>query len=140
MRRAATSGKSGVVRRRRDSSRSVVGEVGFGVDIRERLVRRPQANLLIRGVIADGGFQLVLRHEGSSRWARRGDLLGRPAPSRASDGDRGGFRRMAAAAAGGGVEERRQIRLHRQTHKQAVMRMNEMRNAAPAMLKAQPDM
>ncbi len=47
---------------------------------------------------------------------------------------------MAAAAAGGGVEERRQIRLHRQMHKQAVMRMNEMRKAAPAMLKAQPDM
>ena len=48
---------------------------------------------------------------------------------------------MAAAAAGGGVvEERRQMRLHMQMHKHAVMRMNEMRKAAPAMLNAQPDM
>ena len=47
---------------------------------------------------------------------------------------------MAAAATGGGIDERWQIRLHRQMHKQAVMRMNEMRKAAPAMLKAQPDM
>ncbi len=69
-------------------------------------------------------------HEGNSRWARRGDLLGRPAPSRASDGDRGGFRRMAAAAAGGGVAERWQMRLHRQMHKHAMMRMNEMMKAA----------
>ncbi len=78
-------------------------------------------------------------HEGNSRWAKRGDLLGRPAPSRASDGDRGGFRRMAAAAAGGGVEERRQIRLHMQMHRHAVMRTNEMMKVAPAMLKAQLD-
>ncbi len=41
---------------------------------------------------------------------------------------------MAAAAAGGGVAERWQM------HKHAVMRMNEMMKAAPAMLKAQPDM
>jgi len=47
---------------------------------------------------------------------------------------------MAAAAAGGGVAERWQMRLHRQTHKHAVMKMNEMTKAAPAMLKAQPDM
>ena len=47
---------------------------------------------------------------------------------------------MAAAAAGGGVAERRQMRLHRQTHKHAVMRMKEMTKAAPAMLKAQLDM
>ena len=47
---------------------------------------------------------------------------------------------MAAAAAGGGVAERWQMRLQRQMHKQAVMRMNEMRKAAPAMLKAHPDM
>ena len=47
---------------------------------------------------------------------------------------------MAAAAAGGGAAERWQMRLHRQMHKHAVMRMNEMRKAAPAMLKAQPDM
>ncbi len=54
-----------------------------------------------------------------------------------SDGDRGGFRRMAAAAAGGGNEERRQIRLHMQMHRHAVMRTNEMMKA---MLKAQLDM
>ena len=78
-------------------------------------------------------------HEGKSRWARRGDLLGRPAPSRASDGDRGRLWRMAAAAAGGGVEERRQIRLHMQMHRHTVMRMNETMKAAPAMLKAQLD-
>ncbi len=47
---------------------------------------------------------------------------------------------MAAAAAGGGVEERRQIRLHMQMHKHAVMRTNEIMKAAPAMLKAQLDM
>ncbi len=47
---------------------------------------------------------------------------------------------MAAAAAGGGAEERWQIRLHMQMHKHAVMRTNEMMKAAPAMLKAQPDM
>ncbi len=47
---------------------------------------------------------------------------------------------MAAAAAGGGVEERWQIRLHMQMHKHAMMRTNEMMKAAPAMLKAQPDM
>ncbi len=47
---------------------------------------------------------------------------------------------MAAAAAGGGVEERWQMRFHMQMHKHAVIRINEMRKAAPAMLKAQPDM
>ena len=47
---------------------------------------------------------------------------------------------MAAAAAGGGVAEHWQMRLHRQMHKHAVMRTNEMTKAAPAMLKAQPDM
>ncbi len=46
---------------------------------------------------------------------------------------------MAAAAVGGGIEERRQIRLHMQMHRHAVMRMNEMMKAAPAMLKAQLD-
>ncbi len=46
---------------------------------------------------------------------------------------------MEAAAAGGGVEERRQICLHMQMHKQAVMSTNEMMKAAPAMLKAQLD-
>ncbi len=119
-----------------------MGEVGFGVDIREWFVGCPQANLLIRGAIADGGFRLILRlHTGRQQPVGQTRRPPRTSvPSRASDGDRGGFRRMAAAAAGGGVEERRQIHLHRQTHKQAVMRMNEMRNAAPAMLKAQPDM
>ena len=47
---------------------------------------------------------------------------------------------MAAAAAGGGAAERWQMRLHRQMHKHAVMRTNETTKAAPAMLKAQPDM
>ncbi len=46
----------------------------------------------------------------------------------------------AAAAGGGGVEERQQMCLHMQIHKHAVMRINKMRKAAPAMLKAQPDM
>ncbi len=52
---------------------------------------------------AGSGSSCTFKQEGNSRRARRGDLLGRPAPSRASDGERGGFRRMAAAAAGGGV-------------------------------------
>ncbi len=47
--------------------------------------------------------------------------------------------RMAAAAIGGGVAERRQIRLHMQMHRHAVMRTNETMKAAPAMLKAQLD-
>ena len=49
------------MRRWRDGSRSVMGEMGFGVDIREWLVGRSQAHLLVSGAIADGGFQLVLR-------------------------------------------------------------------------------
>ncbi len=49
------------MQRRRDGSRSVVGEVGFGVDIWERLIGCPQAHLLISGAIADGGFRLVVR-------------------------------------------------------------------------------
>ena len=61
MRRATTSGKSGVVRRRRDGSWSVVCEVGLGVDIGERFIVHPQAYLLIGGAIADGGFRLILR-------------------------------------------------------------------------------
>ncbi len=46
---------------------------------------------------------------------------------------------MAEAAAGGGVEERQQIRLHRQMHRHTMMRTNETMKAAPAMLKAQLD-
>ncbi len=61
MQRAATSGKSGIVQRQRDGSWSVVCEVGFGIDIRERFVGCPQADLLVRGAIADGGFRFVLR-------------------------------------------------------------------------------
>ena len=61
MRRAATSGKSGVVRRRRDGSWSIVCELGFRVNIRERFIVRPQVHFLISGAIADGGFRLVLR-------------------------------------------------------------------------------
>ncbi len=49
------------MRRQRDGGRSIVGKVGFGVDIGERLVGCPQAHLLISGAIADGGFRLVLR-------------------------------------------------------------------------------
>ncbi len=58
MRRAATSGQSGVVRRRWNSSWSIVGELGLGVDVWESLVRSPQANFLISGAIADGGLWL----------------------------------------------------------------------------------
>ncbi len=61
MRRAATSGKSGVVQWRRDGSRSVVGKLGFGIDIGESFVMRPQVHLLISGAIADGWFLLVWR-------------------------------------------------------------------------------
>ena len=61
MRQAATSGKSGVVRRRRDGSRSVVCKVGLGIDIGELIIVRPQAYLLIGGAIADGRLRLVWR-------------------------------------------------------------------------------
>jgi hypothetical protein len=61
MRRAATSGKSVVVRWQRDGSRSVVCELGFGIDIGEQFVVRPQVHLYISGAIADSGFRLVLR-------------------------------------------------------------------------------
>ncbi len=60
MRRAATSGKSGVVWRRRDGSRGIMCELGFCVDIGEWFVGCPQAHLLVGGAIADGGFRLVL--------------------------------------------------------------------------------
>jgi len=58
MRQAATSGKCGVVRRRRNGSRSVVGKMGFGIDIGERLGGRPQVHFLIGCVKADGRFRL----------------------------------------------------------------------------------
>jgi hypothetical protein len=61
MRRAATSGKSGVVRWRRDGGRSVMHKLGFGIDIGEVLVVRPQVHLFISGAIADGRFRLVWR-------------------------------------------------------------------------------
>ena len=38
-----------------------MGELGFGVDIGERFVVRPQVHLLIHGAIADGRFWLVRR-------------------------------------------------------------------------------
>jgi hypothetical protein len=38
-----------------------MGELGFGIDIGERFVVRPQVHLLIRGAIADGRFRFV-RH------------------------------------------------------------------------------
>jgi len=60
MRRTATSRESGIVRRRRDGSWSVVCEVGFGIDIGEWFIVRPQVHFLISGTIADGGFRFVL--------------------------------------------------------------------------------
>ena len=38
-----------------------MGKMGFGIDIGEMFVVRPQVHLLISGAIADGGFRLVLR-------------------------------------------------------------------------------
>ncbi len=76
---------------------------------------------------------------GRKRLARRGDLLGRPAPSQAWDRDRGGVLRLALAAAGGGVE-RQQQRLQAQTKRHPTMMTKDTMKAAPAMLKAQLDM
>ncbi len=68
MRRAATSGQSGVVRWRRHSSRSIVGKLGLCVDVGESLVGCPQVYLLISGAIADGGFRLGWRlHTGGQQ-------------------------------------------------------------------------
>jgi hypothetical protein len=78
-------------------------------------------------------------HPGRKQLAKHGDLLGRPAPSRAWDGDRGGILRMALAAAGGGVERRQQC-LQAQTQKHLTMMTKDTMKAAPAMLKAQLDM
>ncbi len=61
MRRAATLGKSGVVQRRWDGSGSVVGKLGFSVDIGEMFVGGPKVHLLISGAIADCQFRLVWR-------------------------------------------------------------------------------
>ncbi len=61
MRRAATSRKSGVMRRRRDGSGSIVGKLGFGIDVGEMFIVRPQVHLLIGGAIADGRLRLVWR-------------------------------------------------------------------------------
>ncbi len=49
------------MRWRRDGSRSFVGKLGFGIDIGEMFVMRPQVHLLIGGAIADGGFRLIWR-------------------------------------------------------------------------------
>ncbi len=48
------------MRRRRDGSRSVMSEMGFGVDIGERIRGRPgsQVDFLIGCVEADGRFRL----------------------------------------------------------------------------------
>ncbi len=78
-------------------------------------------------------------HPGRKRLASHGNLLGRPAPSRAWDGDWGGVLRMALAAAGGGVE-RQQKRLQVQMQKHPTMTTKDTMKAAPAMLKAQLDM
>jgi hypothetical protein len=61
MRRATTSGKSGIVRRRRNGGWRVVCEVGFSIDIGELFIVRSQVHLLVSGAIADGGFRLVWR-------------------------------------------------------------------------------
>jgi hypothetical protein len=61
MRRAATSGQSGVVRWRRHGSRSIVGKMGLCIDAGEILVGGPQTYLLIGGAIADGRFRLGRR-------------------------------------------------------------------------------
>ncbi len=61
MRWMATSRESGIVRRRRDSSWSIVCEAGLGIDIGELFIVRPQVYLLIGGAIADSGFRLILR-------------------------------------------------------------------------------
>ncbi len=60
MRQTATSGKSGIVRRRRNGSWSVVCEVGLGIDIGKLFIVRPQVYLLLGSAIADGGFRLIL--------------------------------------------------------------------------------
>ena len=46
------------MRRRRNGSRSVVGKMGFGIDIVERLEGRPQVHVLIGCMKADGRFRL----------------------------------------------------------------------------------
>ncbi len=58
MRRTATSGECGVVRRRRNGSRSVMGKVSFSIDVGKRFGWRPQVYFLIGGVKADGRFRL----------------------------------------------------------------------------------
>ena len=76
---------------------------------------------------------------GRSLLAKRGERLGRPAPSRAWAGELGGALMMAEAAAGDCVE-RAQKRLLAQTQQQTTMMKNDTMKAAPAMLKAQLDM
>ncbi len=75
---------------------------------------------------------------GRSLLARCGDRLGRPAPSRAWDGELGGALMMADAAAGAGVE-RAQRRRQAQMQQPTTTMTNKMMKAAPAMLKAQLD-
>ncbi len=76
---------------------------------------------------------------GRSLLAKRGEHLGRPAPSRAWAGELGGALMMAEAAAGAGVE-RAQKCLQAQMQQQTTMMKNDTMKAAPAMLKAQLDM
>ena len=76
---------------------------------------------------------------GRSLRAKRGERLGRPAPSRVWAGERGGALMMAEAAAGAGVE-RAKRRLQAQKQQQTTMMTNDTMKAAPAMLKAHPDM
>ncbi len=49
------------MRRRRDGSWSIVGKLGFGIDVGEMFIVRPQVHLLIGGAIADGRLRLVWR-------------------------------------------------------------------------------
>ncbi len=46
------------MRWRRNGSRSVVGKMGFSIDIGERLGGHPQVHFLIGWVKADGRFRL----------------------------------------------------------------------------------
>jgi hypothetical protein len=47
------------MRWRRDGSGSIMGKLGFCIDVGERLVGRSQVHLLVSSAIADGGFRLV---------------------------------------------------------------------------------
>jgi hypothetical protein len=58
MRRAATSGQSGVVPWWRHGSRSIVGELGLCIDVGEDVIGGPQLYLLVSSVVADRRLRL----------------------------------------------------------------------------------